>query len=117
MFYFQQLLISWVGTDNCAPQSDPEFNNYTSNNSINSDRISKLLFEEDNRLLTIGSARPRSPSIERYKHVIEMEPSPPPPDPAPAVSEGDFIKPCLGSSKKYKKRSKISAVQAVFKED
>jgi hypothetical protein len=49
--------------------------------------------------------------------VIEEETLAPPPNPAPEASEGEFIKLGFGSSKKSKKKSRISAARAVFEED
>jgi len=112
------LLISWVGADDGATQSDPKFNNHSaSDKSIKSDEGSELSFEEDTRSSTDGSTRLRHPAVERPECVIEAETPALALDLAPEALDSEFVTLGLGSSKKPKKKSKISARQVVFEED
>ena len=110
------MLISWVGADDDATQSDPDFNNQ-------SDEGSELSFEEDARSSTDGSVRPRRPTIERSERVVEVEApafaSDPAPEalPTPEALDSRIASLGLGFPKKSKKKSKVSAARAAFEED
>ena len=104
------MLISWVGADNDATQSDPDFNN-TSNEE------SELSLDDDARSSTDGSVGPRRPTIERSERVIKEEPPASASDPAPEALDSRFVRLGLGFSKKSKKKSRVSAARAAFEED
>jgi hypothetical protein len=103
------LLIYWVGADDSATQSDSEFNNDSaSDESSDSDKASRLSFE---------SVRPRRPTVEKSERVTEEDIPDPPPDAAPEALDSEFVESGWGSSKKSKKKSKISARRAIFEEE
>lgn len=104
------MLISWVGTDDDATQSDPDFN-------TKSDEESELSFEEDARSSTDGSVRPKRPTIERSERGIEEETPASASDPAPEALDSKFASLGLGFTKKSKKKSRVSAARAAFEED
>ena len=104
------MLISWVGADDDATQSDSDFNNKC-------DEESELSFDEDARSSTDGSVRPRRPTIERSERVIEEETPTSASDPAPEALDSKFVRLGLGFSKKSKKKSRVSAARAAFEED
>lgn len=112
------MLISWVGADDDAPQSDPEFNDDSaSDGSIDFDKASKLTFEGDARSSTDGSVRPRRLSVERSEPVIKEKTPLSASDLVPKTLESEFVELGLGTSKKSKKKSKVSAARSVFEED
>ena len=95
------MLISWVGVDDGATQSDSEFNNDSaSNESSDSDETSRLSFESVRHL-----------TIERPEREIVIEEETPPPAPPLQALESEYKR-----SKKGKK-SKISTAWAVFEEE
>lgn len=104
------MLISWIGADDDATQSDPDFNN-------TSDEGSDLLLDDDARSSTDGSMGPRRPTIERSERVIEEETPAFASDPAPEALDSRFVRLGLGFSKKSKKNSRVSAARAAFEED
>ena len=125
------MLIYCVGADDEATQSDPDFNN-------KSDEESEISFDEDARSSTDGSVRPRRPITESFEPVIEEEAPAPALDPAPEALDSKLIEeatPCFawdpapeapdskfvslgwGSSKKSKKKSRVSAARVAFEED
>jgi hypothetical protein len=96
------LLISWVGADDGATQSDSDFNNDSaSDESSDSDEASRLSFESVRR-----------PTIERPEREIVIEEETLAPAPALEAPDSEYKR-----SKKGKKKSKISAAQAVFEEE
>lgn len=103
------LLISWVGTDDDATQSDPDFNN--------SGEGSELWVEEDAQSSTDGSMRPRRPTVERSERVIIEATPASASEPVPETLDNEFARWGLGSSKKSKKKSKISAASEFFEEN
>ena len=107
-----------MGADDGIPQSDPELNSGSaSDESIDSNEASKLSSEGDPRSSTDGSVRPRRASIERFERVIQEDTSPSAPDSTPEALDSEFIKLGLGSSKKPKRKSKVSAARSAFEED
>ena len=104
------MLISWVGADDDATQSDPDYNN-------TSDEGSEFSLDDDARSSTDGSVGPRRPTIERSERVIEEETPAPASDPAPEALDSRFVRLGLGFSKKSKKNSRVSAARAAFEED
>ncbi len=104
------MLIFWVGTDNNETQSDPGFTNI-------SDKESRLSLDDNTRSSTDRSIRPRRPTIERSEYVIEEETPASASDPVPETLDSKFIRLGLGFSKKSKKKSRVSAIRAAFKED
>lgn len=94
-----------VGADDDATQSDPSF-------SIDSDEESVIP-----RSWTDGSAKAGGPTIGRSHQVIGEEPSASAQDALPEAVDTDLIRSGWGSTKKGKKKSKVSVAQAVFEED
>ncbi|KAL8826245.1 MAG: hypothetical protein Q9191_003922, partial [Dirinaria sp. TL-2023a] len=107
-----------LSADGDAPQSDPEFNDDSaSDGSIDFDKASKLTFEGDTRSSTDGSVRPRRLSIERSEPVIKEKTPLSASDLVTKTLESEFVELGLGTSKKSKKKSKVSAARSVFEED
>ena len=104
------MLISWVGADYDATQSDPDLNN-------TSDEGSVLSLDDDARSSTDGSVGRRLPTIESSERVIEEETPASASDPAPEALDSRFVRLGLGFSKKSKKNSRVSAARAAFEED
>ena len=61
--------------------------------------------------------RPRRASIGKFERAIEEETSVTTLDPTPEALDSDFVKLGLGSSKKPKRKSKISVARSAFEED
>ena len=78
------MLISCVGADDDATQSDPDYNN-------TSDEGSELSLDDDARSSTDGSVGPRRPTIERSERVIKEETPAPALDPAPEALDSRFV--------------------------
>ena len=105
------MLIHWVGADDGATQSDSEFNNDSASDEFgDSDEASKLSFE---------SVGPRRPTVEKSERVIEENTPAPAPAAAAALEapDSEFVELGWGSSKKSKKKSRISGARAVFEEE
>lgn len=86
------------------------YNNSASDESSDSEEASTLSFE---------SVRLRHLTVDQSERVIEeTTPAPTPAGAAaPEAPESEFVELGLGSSKKSKKKSKISAARAVFEEE
>ena len=91
--------------DDDATQSDPSF-------SIESDKGSVIP-----RSSTDGSAKAGRATIGRSQQVIGEELSASAQDAVPDAVDTDLYWSGWGSSKKAKKKSKVSVAQAVFEED
>ncbi|MCJ1386986.1 hypothetical protein MMC17_010115 [Xylographa soralifera] len=100
------------GADDGTTQSDLELNNDSATDeSSDSEEDSTLSFE---------SVRLKHPIVERPEHVIENTPAPISTTAAAATPEApdsEFVELGLRSSKKSKKKSKISTARAVFEEE
>jgi hypothetical protein len=107
------LLVSWVGADDGATQSDPGLNHSANDESSDSDEASKISFEEDDRSSMDGSVKP----TRIFERVIEVDSSPSAAEPVPEATESEFVKLGSGSSKNFRKKSRISAARAAFEED
>ena len=103
------MLISRVGADDGATQSDSGLNNESASDESSDSDSSRVSFEEDDRSSIHGSLKPW--------RVIEVDSSPSAPEPVPEATEIEFVKLGLGSSKKSRKQSKVSAALAAFEED
>ena len=94
------MLISWVGADDSATQSDSDFNDSASDESSDPDKAFGLSFESV-----------KLPTIERPEREIVIEGEILAPAPAPEAPDSGYKRPKKG------KRSRISAARAVFEED
>jgi len=81
--------------------------------SLVTDEASKISFEEDDRSSMDGSVKP----TRIFERVIEVDSSPSAAEPVPEATESEFVKLGSGSSKNFRKKSRISAARAAFEED
>ncbi|KAI9705616.1 MAG: hypothetical protein M1836_006372 [Candelina mexicana] len=126
----KQLEVLRKGSDTCkhfvgiglldaddAPHSDPESNNDpASDGPVDSDEASRILLDEDVRSSADEPVGLRRPSNETLKHAIEVEIAPSAPYAVPEVSGIELDQLRLASSKKSRRKSRISAL-SVSEED
>jgi hypothetical protein len=71
----------------------------------------------DSECVELGWGWPRRPTVEKSERVIDEDTFAPVPAADLEAPDSEFVELGWGSSKKSKKKSKISAARAVFEED